>query len=306
MPGAVEPDEQLDWERRTARPAGLSALAAGVLVLVGTILYPALAIGEQPTSAAEFLRVYDDPAHAYVPGILQALGYIAMTLPLYYLFRAAKARRPETLKAAKYFALIGPVLTGIALVIRQALVHQAASDFTDERLPTMPGPGSEGAAALGATMLRANERATEILDEKATPVLVVLQYVGVLSVAFALVVISLNAMRAGLLSRFMGYIGVIAGVLVVVPLFGPPVIAVFWFVTVGMLILGRWPNGRGPAWDTVEAIPWPSAVEQRAQAEAEAEAEEAEAEEAEAGAETDEPAAAPHPASRKRKRKKRR
>ncbi|MEJ7715557.1 MAG: hypothetical protein WKF40_07580 [Thermoleophilaceae bacterium] len=30
-----------------------------------------------------------------------------------------------------------------------------------------------------------------------------------------------------------------------------------------MLFLDRWPNGRGPAWSAVEAIPWPTAAEIR-------------------------------------------
>jgi hypothetical protein len=42
-----------------------------------------------------------------------------------------------------------------------------------------------------------------------------------------------------------------------------------------MLFLGRWPGaaGRGPAWETGEAIPWPSAAERRAEAAGVAQAE---------------------------------
>jgi hypothetical protein len=85
-----------------------------------------------------------------------------------------------------------------------------------------------------------------------------------LGIAFMFLLISLNAMRAGLLSRFMGVLGIIVGVLLVIPLQGNlPVVQVFWVAALGALILGRWPQGRGPAWDSGEAIPWPSAQDRR-------------------------------------------
>ena len=103
-------------------------------------------------------------------------------------------------------------------------------------------------------------------------------------------------MRAGLMSRFMGVLGIIVGALYVIPLGGPQIIQVFWIGAMGMLIADRWPGERGPAWDTGEAIPWPSGAELRAAREAEAELE-------------PEPEPQPEPGprpSRKRKRKRRR
>jgi hypothetical protein len=75
--------------------------------------------------------------------------------------------------------------------------------------------------------------------------------------------VSLNAMRAGLLSRFMGIIGVIVGVLLVLPILPLPILQIFWLGAIGLLILGPWPQGRGPAWDTGEPIPWPTAQDRR-------------------------------------------
>ena len=76
--------------------------------------------------------------------------------------------------------------------------------------------------------------------------------------------VSVNAMRAGLLSRFMGILGIIAGPLVVIPILpAARFIQLFWIVALGVLFLGRWPNGRGPAWSVVEAIPWPTAADVR-------------------------------------------
>ncbi len=76
--------------------------------------------------------------------------------------------------------------------------------------------------------------------------------------------ISLHAMRVGPAEPFMGMLGIIVGVLTAIPLLGgAPVVQLFWLVAMAMLFLNRWPQGRGPAWDSGEAIPWPSAADKR-------------------------------------------
>ena len=62
----------------------------------------------------------------------------------------------------------------------------------------------------------------------------------------------------------------IVGVLLVLPILPLPILQVFWLGALGVLFLGRWPNERGPAWDTGDPDPWPTAAELRAEAEAEA------------------------------------
>ena len=80
-------------------------------------------------------------------------------------------------------------------------------------------------------------------------------------------------MRVGLLTRFMGVLGIIVGVLFIVPIGSPlPIVQAFWLVALGALFLGRWPSGMPPAWVTGEAQPWPSQQELReARMEAQAE-----------------------------------
>ena len=41
------------------------------------------------------------------------------------------------------------------------------------------------------------------------------------------------------------------------------IIQAFWLGAVGLLILGRWPGGRGEAWETGEAVPWPTTAQRR-------------------------------------------
>jgi hypothetical protein len=71
-------------------------------------------------------------------------------------------------------------------------------------------------------------------------------------------------MRVGLLTRFMGVLGIITGGLQILPFGGPlPVVQAFWLVILSILFLGRWPTGTPPAWRTGRAEPWPSSSEQR-------------------------------------------
>ena len=119
--------------------------------------------------------------------------------------------------------------------------------------------------------------------------------------------VSLNAMRVGLLTRFMGVLGIITGVLQILPFGGPlPVVQCFWMLMLSILFLGRWPSGNPPAWRTGRAEPWPSSAELREQRKKAAAEARGEVYEPPATAEPPAPepvAAGASPAARKRKRK---
>jgi hypothetical protein len=93
------------------------------------------------------------------------------------------------------------------------------------------------------------------------------------------------------------------------------VVQLFWLVALGILFLDRWPQGRGPAWDAVEEIPWPTAQERRDEAMGQADQaparsrREPDPEPADEVPHTREAArpraATTHPRSKKRKRKRR-
>ena len=83
-----------------------------------------------------------------------------------------------------------------------------------------------------------------------------LYQLGTLALAVGLVLVALNAMRVGLLTRMLGYIGIASGAMMV--LFPLPIVQIFWFGALGFVLLGRWPGGELPAWATGEAVPWPT------------------------------------------------
>ena len=73
-------------------------------------------------------------------------------------------------------------------------------------------------------------------------------------------------MRVGLLTRFMGILGVITGATFVVPLDQQSILRSFWFAALGFLIAGRWPSAL-PAWETGRPQPWPTSQQLREQRE---------------------------------------
>ncbi len=78
----------------------------------------------------------------------------------------------------------------------------------------------------------------------------------------------INALRVGLLPRWMAFLGMFTGLLIFLPIGGAElqVVPAFWMVMMGILFLGKWPKGEPPAWAAGEARPWPSQAQLRAEA----------------------------------------
>jgi hypothetical protein len=104
----------------------------------------------------------------------------------------------------------------------------------------------------------------------------------------------------------MGVLGIIVGALLVIPLGSPlPIVQVFWLLALGALILGYWPSGVPPAWESGEARPWPSSAEVRQQRRAEMERRRGPARPEPEAEAVEVPAGIEHPSSKKKKRKRR-
>ena len=80
---------------------------------------------------------------------------------------------------------------------------------------------------------------------------------GLLLTAVGLVLVSMSAMRVGLLTRFLGYLGIIAGILTILPVVPIPIIEAYWLLALAYLISGRWPSGVPPAWSSGRVERWP-------------------------------------------------
>jgi hypothetical protein len=280
-------DAQLEWERRFGRLAAAAAIASLVLGLAAQVLSATIA-STQEGQRAGLLKLDENADQALAAAILQALSVIFLAAVLFYLLRCARYRRGEAITpAVGPLVLLGPLLYAVGGIITQLDVIDIADRF----------------AASGE---RTERRADDLLEARST-VPVFIGFAGNIALGFALVMINLNAMRTGLMTRFIGILGIIVGALYVLPLFaGPLIIQIFWLGALAAIFLGRWPGGRGEAWETGEAGQWLSAAELRRQALREERLDEEPEPVPEPESEPEpEPEAAPHPVSKKRRKRRR-
>jgi hypothetical protein len=80
---------------------------------------------------------------------------------------------------------------------------------------------------------------------------------AVLGMVVMMIYVPLQAQRVGLLSRFFGSFGMALGASLILILPVALLGILVWTGYLGLLFVGRVPNGRPPAWDAGEAAPWP-------------------------------------------------
>jgi hypothetical protein len=306
----VNKADQLAWEARLRRPAAYAAIAAAVLglasfVVTRTIFEDRPNIGATPDA---FLSINESPDTLIGGTVVGAVSTLLLILVFYFLFRATIHRSPTIPRWFVYLIFAGPPLYAIAQVIGAFDQVDVAEQFVNGDYSFEDANADETPDLTQCPAIRgdlgdacADELARDNRDSPNGAV-VFLSLVGPILVAFLFVMLPLRARRAGLLSPFMGILGVLSGVLLVLPLLPPVILQAFWLAALGALFLGRWPGGTGPAWETGEADPWPSPAQRRGLLgpRGKAAADEADAE---PGAPLDPEPPPERPSSRKRKRK---
>jgi hypothetical protein len=245
-------DEQLRWERDNSRWAAITAIVSAILfTAAGLYATNKFQAGADDDAIDQIKLIHDNESAVVISSVVQALGTAFLIAPLYYLFRATRFRRDQFPSSIRYLVFAAPLVSAISSVIHQLQINSAANkvytqlplavDTAKDMIKDEVGKGS--LQAIGGLAVAAG-----------------------LGLAFAFLLVALNAMRSGLLSRVMGVMGIIVGVLVVIPvqsILPFPAIQAYWLAAIGVLILGNWPGGRGPAWASGEAIPWPTAQDRR-------------------------------------------
>jgi hypothetical protein len=282
-----ERDAQLAWERRFARPVAAAALISLAFGVAAQVLSATTANPREGGERAALINLSEHADQAVAATVLQALSVCFLAAVLFYLLRCVRHRRPENVPAAvQPLILLAPVLVTVGGVVSELEVIDIADRFT----------------ASGA---RTEARADDLLGARST-VPVFIGFGGNIALGFCLVMVNLHCMRVGLMTRFLGIIGIVVGALYVLPIFaGPLILQVFWLGAVIAILIGRWPGGRGEAWTTGEPGLWLSAAEQRRQQMREERAAGATPEMLEQP-EPEDVEARPHPVSKKRRRKRKR
>jgi hypothetical protein len=264
----VTKNEQLEWEARFRRPAAFAAFAAGVLLLASLVVRQTIFEDREGIRAAPdaLLSVNESPGTLVAGAAIQAVAGLLLVLVFLYLFRATRLRTPTVPNWFLYLVFAGPVLYAIAQLVGAFDQIDLAETFADgsysfENADSGDGPDLSECPATRGELGEACQE--ELAQENPNTVSLFVGLIGPVLLAFLFVMLPLRARRAGLLSPFMSILGVLAGVLLVLPLLPPVILQAFWLGAIGALYLGTWPGGRGPAWDTGEPDPWPSPARRR-------------------------------------------
>ncbi len=236
-------ENQHEWERRLG-PVAAGAAVAGVVLLIAQVGFQAVALsGAGKGDRGGLLAIHEHTGPFVASSVCAALSGIALGVVFWYLFRVTRHRRPELPAALIYLIYAGALLFAAARIA--AAVHSL--DLADQ---------------FATSGVRTEHRADDLLNNGS----VLVGGLGLasnLTVAILFVLLSLNANRAGVVSRFMSIVGVIVGASAVLLAGGSLVIEVFWLGALAVLFLDRWPGGRGPAWESGVSERWPTAADRR-------------------------------------------
>ena len=245
---------QLAWEERWARPAAIATLV-GIAAIVAAIVVATQAVGSSDGDS-ELLRNVDAERGAQLASsILQAIGVGLLAVPLYYLFRAADARS-ETMRGQLVGVVVAaPIFLAVLAILSGFSTLHAANEFVSDEVPRLLANGAEPSSD------RADDVANDtIADAPLRPLAAGFGLGGQIGFVVAMFYTSMHAMRAGLLTRFWGSLGMALGAVSFIFF----QFALLWFVYLGFLIAGLVPGGRPPAWKSGEAEPWPTPAEKAA------------------------------------------
>ena len=253
---AEDPQKQLEWEARQRPRAGVAAVIFVLATLGGLIAVSAFedvpnpsgletlqrAVQPGPVGQLQSLQI---PAFEYVVNhqwAILALSFLGLLGPIAggwafgFLAVATRARRPELRRWVVYLPIIGGVLTGIAFFMLRGV------DAVINAHRILDGP-------------RTVSDATKI-----TGLFIFGQAVGIfgqLAAGGGYVLVSLNAMRAGLLTRALGILGIATGVFTVLAGQLGTLLQLMVQAVLALMFFGLWMGGVPPAWQTGRAEPWP-------------------------------------------------
>lgn len=240
-------DPTLEAERRRGRIVGVLALVS-VFTVWGTVIFagstnqdttgrPGARVGEDEFDRAkQLVDFHEELTDQVIAATFRCVGLLLTIVVGLYLYSVVRARNPSVSRLMQRTAVAGPLLVVAATIFGFFALRDVADAFVSS------GP-------------RTSDRARDLANDSG-----LLQVAGVFDILSRLVfaawvaAASLEAMRVGLLTRFLGYWGIgAAGALVLLPLGDAMFIG--WLASMGILALGYWPGGRPPAWQSTKPLP---------------------------------------------------
>jgi hypothetical protein len=241
-------EELLAYETRVRPRQAWIAAGSALLLLVSPLLGLAGTRTKVDELTLDLVTIYHRFPLDLVAAVIQAVGLLALADTLGWLDGRARARNPQQKVWMGWAAMLGGVMFAIGLIGGEIAVSHVADEF---------------ATSGEQTYLQAHALMTSGL----VVIFPVIEQLGALLLALGFILVALNGMRVGLLPRYLGFVGVAAGALVLIPLVPVPVVGCFWLGALAAMLVGRWPAGTPPAWSTGTSVPWEPSTRGAAQRE---------------------------------------
>jgi hypothetical protein len=238
--------EILSHEARWRPRVAVVAIAAGTLLMAGSIVQLTGQHAKVSELTLGLIVEHKRFLRDLISAVLTGLGALGVGVTLVFLWWSARARNPQTQAYIRILAIVGAGLDAVAGIGGVIPIGIAVHKFV-------------------TTGQQTYQEANHLTSGTGLSILPLLGYAGELLLAIAIVLVALAAMRTGLLTRFMGYFGMFAGVLFLFPIIPVPLVQSYWLVAVAYLLWGRWPTGTPRAWESGQAEAWPTAAELREQ-----------------------------------------
>jgi hypothetical protein len=231
--------QQIADEQSRGRFAAAAALLAAALFIGAAAWSQSLSSDAPERNGPALLRFYDQHTGELIGSSLLRGVALLLLLPVtLHLYRATKARREEEPQVVLVMGLYGPLAAGIGTIVLGIALAAEASSFADRQFQSID----------------AADDAFRIVQ-----LIGLLAFSGSLALAFWFVKGCLDAMRIGLLGRFMGVLGVIVGPGLVILSGYFQFVLPLWLVALAAVLAGIPAGRRPPAWEAGEAVPMPGA-----------------------------------------------
>lgn len=234
----------LSAEARERPRVAIVAIVAAVLTIAAPVMVLVAISGTTADNA--FSSAFLTAEHRTVllaSTAVSALGLLALTYVLDFLLRATMHRSPQTRAFIRPLLIVGGIAMAIVTVVLRVLTAVRIDHFVNESTLTWQ----------------------ELKDASSYGALAFVALAAQFAFAFAFIFVALNAMRVGLLTRFLGYLGVFSAVLFVIPILPLPIVQVYWLAMLALLLWGFNKAREPPAWSSDREVLWPTAAEMREQ-----------------------------------------
>src|SRR6202000_1427742 len=270
----------LAWESRWSVPTGLLTFAAVIILIISAIVIA----GVNGSHEFELLvSAEENSSSVTISSVLEAIGFLMLVAPLYFLFRAALSRSSGRMKSQLGGVIVvAPLFFAISGVLNGIATNEAANTFTKgEAKSTLSAEkgteecreeereksGTEFAEKYdhGASPLKDCE-ATEQEESAAENALSEASLrdaatgfglAGGIGPAVA-VFYCWRGGEGGRLSRSWGSLGMALGVAALLLLVQ---FCLIFFIYFALLLVNKLPGGRPPAWAAGEAVAWRPAAD---------------------------------------------